>query len=79
MNADESMLVTLFGIVKEVKPVQPLNAEDPIPVTLFGIVIEVKPLQPLNAEEGILVPPLITTVCRQFLGIHEIAIVGMVA
>ena len=43
------MEVTLFGIVTEVKPLQPLNALLPIEVTLFGIVTEVKPLQPENA------------------------------
>ena len=37
---------TLFGIVIEVKPLQPTNAPYPIDVTLFGMVIEVKPLQP---------------------------------
>ena len=31
------MLVTLFGIVIEVKPVQPENAELPMLVTLEGI------------------------------------------
>ena len=43
------MLITLSGIVIEVKPVQPENAEPPILVTLSGIVIEVKPVQPENA------------------------------
>ena len=38
------MLVTLFGIVIEVNPVQRENALYPMLVTLFGIVIEVKPL-----------------------------------
>ena len=37
------MLVTEFGIVTDVKPVQPLNPE--IAVTEFGNVIEVKPVQ----------------------------------
>jgi hypothetical protein len=40
------MLVTLSGMVIEVKPVQPEKAEAPILVTLSGIVIEVKPVQP---------------------------------
>jgi len=49
------MLVTLFGIVTLVRPLQPLNAEDPMLVTLFGIVTLVSPLQPENAEESMLV------------------------
>ena len=40
------MLVTLFGIVILVKPVQLQNAASPMLVTLSGIVILVKPLQP---------------------------------
>ena len=39
------MLVTLFGIVIEVKPVQTLNALAHMFVTPSGIVIEVKPVQ----------------------------------
>ena len=39
------MLVTLFGIVIDVRPLQPENAELPILVTLLGIVIDVRPLQ----------------------------------
>ncbi len=35
------MLVTLLGIVTEVRPVQPEKAEFPMLVTLFGIVTEV--------------------------------------
>jgi hypothetical protein len=49
------MLVTLFGMVIEVRPLQPLKAEVPILVTLFGMVIEVRPLQPLKAEVPILI------------------------
>ena len=37
------MLVTLLGIVTEVKPEQLLNAEFPMLITLLGIVTEVKP------------------------------------
>ena len=48
-NAPEPMLVTLSGIVIEVKPVQHENAKSPMLVTLSGIVIEVKPVQPENA------------------------------
>ena len=40
------MLVTLLGIVIEVKPVQRENAPLPMLATLLGIVIEVKPVQP---------------------------------
>ncbi len=40
------MEVTLFGMVTEVKPLQPQNALFPMEVTLFGMVTEVKPLQP---------------------------------
>ena len=49
------MLVTLSGIVIEVKPVQSKNAESPMLVTLSGIVIEVKLVQPRNAESPMLV------------------------
>ena len=40
-----SKLVTLLGIVIEVKPVQPLKALFAMHVMLLGIVIEVKLLQ----------------------------------
>ena len=40
------MLVTLPGIVIDVKPVQLSNAEAPMLVTLSGIVIDVNPVQP---------------------------------
>ena len=43
------MLLTLFGIVTLVKPVQPLNTKFPMLVTLSGIDILVKPVQSLNA------------------------------
>ena len=43
------MLVTLFGIVMLVKPVQPENALYPMLVTLFGIVTRVKAIQLENA------------------------------
>ena len=36
------MLVTLFGMSREVRQVQPVNAETPMLVTLFGIVTEGK-------------------------------------
>jgi metal-sulfur cluster biosynthetic enzyme len=37
------MYVTLLGMVKEVKLLQPLKASLPIVVTLLGMVTEVKP------------------------------------
>ena len=39
------MLVTLLGIVTDVKPEQVLKAPLPMLVTLLGMVIDVKPLQ----------------------------------
>ena len=43
------MLVTLLGIVTDVKPLQREKALLPMLVTLLGISIEVKPLQPEKA------------------------------
>ena len=43
------MLVTLFGIVTLVRPLQLENASYPMFVTLFGIVTPVRPLQLENA------------------------------
>ena len=43
------MLVTEFGIVTDVSPVQPENAELPILATELPIVTEVSPVQPENA------------------------------
>ena len=43
------MLVTLSGMVIEVREEQPENALLPMLVTLFGMVIEVRPVQPENA------------------------------
>ena len=43
------MLVTLSGMVIEVKPVQLEKAPLPMLVTLSGMVIEVKLLQPAKA------------------------------
>ena len=40
------MKVTLFGIVTEVRPLQPSKAPPPMVVTLLGIVTEVRPLHP---------------------------------
>ena len=49
------MLVTLLGMVTDVKPVQPYKAYSPILVTLFGMVTDVKPLQLYKAYSTILV------------------------
>ena len=43
------MVVTLLGMVMEVKLVQPWNALSPMLVTLLGMVMEVKLRQPLKA------------------------------
>ena len=40
------MEVTLFGMLTEVKPLQPLNAYSPMEVTPVGMVTDVKPRQP---------------------------------
>ena len=37
------MVVTLFGMVMEFKPRQPLKAPLPIDVTLFGIIVFLHP------------------------------------
>ena len=43
------MLVTLFGNVSSVKPLQPLKAPSLMLVTLLGNISSIKPLQPLKA------------------------------
>ena len=48
------MLVTLSGIVTDVRPLQPENAEAPISITLSGITTDVRPLH-LNALSPMLV------------------------
>ena len=50
------MLVTLLGIVTDVKPEQPEKALPPMVVTLLGIVTDVKPEQPEKA-----LPPMVVT------------------
>ena len=59
------MEVTEFGMVTEVKPVQPKNADTPMPVTEFGMVTEVKPVQPENADPPMLVTEFGITVVLQ--------------
>ncbi len=43
------MLVTLLGMVTEVRPLQPEKAQFPMLVTLLGMVTEVRCLQSLKA------------------------------
>ncbi len=40
------MLVTEFGIVTDVNPLQPKKTDCPMLVTEFGIVTDINPLQP---------------------------------
>ena len=49
------MLVTLLGMVMEVRPEQPSNAHTPMLVTLLGMVMEVRPEQWKNALSPMLV------------------------
>ena len=49
------MLVTLLGMVTEVRPEQPKKALDPMLVTLSGMVTEVRPEQPQKARSPMLV------------------------
>ena len=46
-------MVTEFGMVTEVRPLQTEKAEPPIEVTEVGRVTEVRPLQPEKAEPPI--------------------------
>jgi hypothetical protein len=54
-NASMPILVTLLGIVIEVRASHALNASSPILVTPLGIVIEVIAPHPLNILQPILV------------------------
>ena len=59
------IVVTLLGMVIEVRVVQLSNAELPIEVILFGIVIEVRPVQAKQKLSGIAVNDVgIFTLCR---------------
>ena len=49
------MLVTLSGMVTEVRPMQPPKAELPMLVTPLPMVTEVRPVQPEKAESPMLV------------------------
>ena len=57
LNASFPMLVTLFGIVTLVSPMQPENACSQMFVTLFGIVTLVRFMHPANAEFPMLPTP----------------------
>ena len=61
-NAEEPMLVTLFGIVMLVRLEQYLNAQSPMLVTLFGIVMLVIFEQLSNAPYKMLPPVIVTEV-----------------
>ena len=52
------MLVTLFGIVTSVRPVQYENAEFPMPFTVDGIVTEVRFLQDENTLPAMPLAPV---------------------
>ena len=73
------MLVTLAGIVIEVKPVQPSNAFSPMLVTLAEIVIEVKLAQPENARSLMRSPLVIVTVLSWLLLMWFAANAGITA
>ena len=47
-NAKLLIVLTLGGMVMDVRQEQPENAQSPIVVTLSGMVIEVRLLQPKN-------------------------------
>ena len=55
LNTSLPILVTLAGMVIEVKCEHPLNAQLPILVTLSGIIIEAKPVQFSNVPSSIVV------------------------
>ena len=61
-KAEKPIDVMLFGIVSEVRPVQPLKAEPSIVVKLLWNVTDFKPVQPLKAELPIFVTLLGITV-----------------
>lgn len=49
LNAELPILVTLEGMLTEIKLVQPLNVEELILDTLDGMLTEVRPVHLLNA------------------------------
>ena len=65
-NTDSPIVVTLFGIVTLVKPVQPWNVEGPMLVTPLGIVTLERLVQPENAE-----PPMEVTLFVKFTCVNK--------
>ena len=55
-------LVTLLGMVKEVKPVHPRKESSPMFVTLLGMVMAFRPVHPSKARLPMLVTVLGITV-----------------
>ena len=55
------MLVTLLGIVIDVRPEQPEKAKSPMLVTLLGIVMDVRLEQPEKAASSMLVTRYLTS------------------
>lgn len=50
LKASLPIVVTLLGMVTEVRELQPMKALSPIVVTLFEMVTEVRELQPLYLQ-----------------------------
>ena len=50
LKASPPIVVTLLGMVTEVRELQPMKALSPIVVTLFGMVTEVRELQILYLQ-----------------------------
>ena len=69
MKADSPIVVTLLGMVTEVRELQPLKAYSLIVVTLLGMVTEVRELQPLKAVCPIVVTrlPIIIRLTPEYL------------
>ena len=75
-------MVTLLGMVTEVRPVQSRKAPTPIEVTLLGMVTEVRLVQPQKAyclisitpfgiTRFVTSEPLIVKLCEQYKGLAE--------
>ena len=50
LKASLPIVVTLLGMVTEVRELQPMKAQPPIVVTLLGMVTEVRELQPMYLQ-----------------------------
>ena len=72
------MLVTLLGMVIEVRLLHPQNADSPMLVTLLGMVIEVRLLHHQNADSPLLVTLLGMVVVAQ-PAISVLLFVSMIA